>query len=41
MIDNSLKYGAPKITKIRVHIQINQEGATEIIYEDKWEGDRA
>ena len=38
MIDNSLKYGAPKITKIRVHVQINQEGVTELIYEDNGNG---
>jgi PAS domain S-box-containing protein len=38
MIDNSLKYGAPKITKIRVHVQINQEGITELIYEDNGNG---
>lgn len=38
MIDNSLKYGPPKITEIKVHAQINQEGATELIYEDNGNG---
>jgi signal transduction histidine kinase len=38
MIDNSLKYGPPKITKIKVHVQINQEGVTELIYEDNGNG---
>lgn len=38
MIDNSLKYGSPKITKIKVHNRINQEGATELIYEDNGNG---
>ena len=38
MIDNSLKYGPPKITEINVHVNINQEGATELIYEDNGNG---
>ncbi|HSV50302.1 MAG TPA: PAS domain-containing sensor histidine kinase [Candidatus Acidoferrales bacterium] len=38
MIDNSLKYGPPKITEIKVHANINQEGATELIYEDNGNG---
>jgi PAS domain S-box-containing protein len=38
MIDNSLKYGPPKITEIKVHARANQEGATELIYEDNGSG---
>ena len=38
MIDNSLKYGPPKITEIKVHAKINHEGATELIYEDNGNG---
>lgn len=38
MIDNSLKYGPPKITEIRIYAQINPEGATELIYEDNGNG---
>jgi PAS domain S-box-containing protein len=38
MIENSLKYGPPKITTIKVHAQINQEGLTELIYEDDGNG---
>jgi PAS domain S-box-containing protein len=38
MIDNSLKYGKPKITQIRIHVQISQEGVTELIYEDNGQG---
>ncbi len=38
MIDNSLKYGAPKITKIRVYVRVNQEGFTELVYEDNGNG---
>lgn len=38
MIDNSLKYGPPKITEIKVHANINQEGAIELIYEDNGNG---
>jgi signal transduction histidine kinase len=38
MIDNSLKYGPPKITEIKVHARINSEGATELIYEDNGNG---
>jgi PAS domain S-box-containing protein len=38
MIDNSLKYGVPKITQIRVHAQINNKGVTELIYEDNGNG---
>jgi PAS domain S-box-containing protein len=38
MIDNSLKYGPPKISEIKVYAQINHEGATEIIYEDNGNG---
>lgn len=38
MIDNSLKYGSPKITEIKVHANINQEGAIELIYEDNGNG---
>ena len=33
LIDNSLKYGE-KITQIKVHIQKNQDGSTDLIYED-------
>jgi PAS domain S-box-containing protein len=38
MIDNSLKYGPPKINEIRIHARINTEGATELIYEDNGNG---
>jgi PAS domain S-box-containing protein len=38
MVDNSLKYGTPKITEIKVHAEINQEGSTELIYEDNGNG---
>ncbi len=38
MIDNSLKYGPPKITEIKIYAQINPEGATELIYEDNGNG---
>ena len=38
MIDNSLKYGPPKITEIKVYAQINSEGATELVYEDNGNG---
>jgi PAS domain S-box-containing protein len=38
MIDNSLKYGPPKITEIRIYARINTIGATEIIYEDNGNG---
>lgn len=38
MIDNSLKYGPPKITEIKIYAHINPEGATELIYEDNGNG---
>ncbi|MCW3984199.1 MAG: PAS domain-containing sensor histidine kinase [Candidatus Bathyarchaeota archaeon] len=38
MIDNSLKYGPPKITEIKVYAQVNAEGATELVYEDNGNG---
>jgi len=38
MIENSLKYGPPKLTTIKVHAQTNQEGVTELIYEDDGNG---
>jgi signal transduction histidine kinase len=38
LIDNSLKYGSPKITQIKVHARINHEGVTELIYEDNGNG---
>jgi PAS domain S-box-containing protein len=38
LIDNSLKYGPPKITEIKVYAQVNAEGATELIYEDNGNG---
>ncbi len=38
MIDNSLKYGPPKITEIKVHARLNGEGAIELIYEDNGNG---
>lgn len=38
LIDNSLKYGPPKITEIKIYAQLNPEGATELIYEDNGNG---
>jgi PAS domain S-box-containing protein len=38
LIDNSLKYGPPKITEIKVYAQVNAEGATELVYEDNGNG---
>jgi len=38
LIDNSLKYGPPKITEIKIYAQVNAEGGTELIYEDNGNG---
>jgi signal transduction histidine kinase len=38
MIDNSLKYGPPKISEIKVYARINHEGSTELVYEDNGNG---
>lgn len=38
MIDNSLKYGPPKISEIRVFARVNHEGSTELVYEDNGNG---
>jgi signal transduction histidine kinase len=38
MIDNSLKYGPPKISEIKIYARINHEGATELVYEDNGNG---
>lgn len=38
MIDNSLKYGPPKIKEIKIYARINHEGATELVYEDNGNG---
>jgi PAS domain S-box-containing protein len=38
MIDNSLKYGPPKITEIRIYAGINHEGDTQLVYEDNGNG---